>query len=85
MKNLFTNHFQDDQPFVIHSENYVSGLCYFEELDGNLLVVFELGEDFKERKTFYNIDKIEKIVGIYKGDVEFVKVNDREPSENYIF
>lgn len=80
----FFKYFEDEQPFIIYSEHYTSGLCYYEELEGNLLVVMELGEDLKERVTFYNVDKIEKIVGVYKGDVDIVEVNEKEPSEFYI-
>lgn len=82
--SIFEIYIKEDQPFVIHSQNYVSGLCYFVEICGNLLVVEELGQDLRERVVFYNLDKVEKIVGVYEGDVDFVEVDDKEPSEFYI-
>ena len=84
MQELLEKYFNDDEPFIVHSEQESSGLCYLEEIKDNHLVCFELGQDLRERIVIFNIDKIEKIVKIYQGDVDWVEDADPNPQPNYI-
>ena len=85
MQQLLNKFLEEDQPFIIYTDNYVSGACYLEEIKDNWLVDWELGEDCHERIVFYNIEEIVKIQFCYNGDLEIVEDNEFEPQGKYIF